>query len=339
MNCVLSKNVSILLILVSLFSAPALHAAQSSVPFFECRNCTDAQMQQAALARPGYGVRIVYNLNSGHIFKYNVYLEAGCLNRPQGDQKLASGGTHASCNQNPTRQIEWMPIDPAMLAPFAAMVEVHDTAPEMLLTAKVEVPIHLVCCDPTHPPLGYDPYAVAYDRGTGPTHQPFMDDVTRYVNTHTDLSDLHAPLASWFYDVLAPLYNMTISISQTPGLSLDLGTVMQNVTIDFVDFNGAFVRVDFIRRPNSTEYEGVFKGAWDASQVPLPTSTEVYTPGFHRDFFGYRGWESADALREFLHRRGWNNTGGPIPSGCHSMTLSCIVQPKEHRGCRIDCNT
>ena len=200
-----------LLILVLLFLSPASQAAQSSVPFFECKNCTDTQMQQAALARPGYGVRIVYSLNSGHIFKYNVYLEAGCLNRPQGDQKVTAEETHSSCNQNPTRQIEWMPIDPGMLAPFAAMVEVYRAAPGMLATAKVTVPIRLVCCDPTHPPWSYDPYAVAYDRGTGPTiRRSWMMYALRSTRTRTERS-IHAPLATVAYDVLAPLYSMRIT--------------------------------------------------------------------------------------------------------------------------------
>jgi hypothetical protein len=165
-----------------------------------------------------------------------------------------------------------------------------------------------------------------------------MDDVTRYVNTHSDLSDLHAPLATWAYDVLAPLYSMRINISAQPSVELDMGTIMQNFTIDFIDDDGAFVRVEFIRRPNSLQYDGVFKGAWDASMVSLPTSTEVYTPGFHRIFRSPLGWEAADAMRAFLRRQGWGSTGDMIPNGCRSMTLSCIVQPAEHRMCRIDCN-
>jgi hypothetical protein len=77
-------------------------------------------MQQAALNKPGYGVRIVYNLASGHIFKYNVYLEPGC--NGEEPQAVASKSDGDSTCRTPL-VIEWMPIDTVMLAPFAAMVE------------------------------------------------------------------------------------------------------------------------------------------------------------------------------------------------------------------------
>lgn len=119
-------------------------------PDFECRNCSDTQMQQAALNKPGYGVRIVYNLASGHIFKYNVYLEPGCMNGGEEPQAVASksdgdaeAGTASTCNQNPSREIEWMPIDTAMLAPFAAMVEVYNDSPALLATARSKNPLEM----------------------------------------------------------------------------------------------------------------------------------------------------------------------------------------------------
>ena len=342
-NGLMVKCISIVLMAFGAVMSANASATQSSVPIFECRNCSDTQMQQAALNKPGYGVRIVYNLASGHIFKYNVYLEPGCMNGGEEPQAVASksdgdaeAGTASTCNQNPSREIEWMPIDTAMLAPFAAMVEVYNDSPALLATAKVEKPIGDVGRNPNELFANFDPYLVAYDRGTGPTFHTFLESARNYFNTHSSLLNSDPSLAAWIYDVLAPLRNLQISIGQQPAVNLDMGTIMQDITIDFVGPDGSYVRVKFTRQPNSEEYEVEFVGAWNSMGVPLPTSQEVRTPGFHRQFRGPGGHEAANNMGDFLNRQGWGSYG-PTPIGCRSYILSCIVEPRPMSMCRIDC--
>lgn len=311
-------------------------ASQTSVPFFECRGCTDAQMQQSALTEPGLGVRIVYNLSSAHIFKYNVYKEAGCLNRPEGGGTADIASTKSSCNQNPTREIEWMPIDTELLAPFAVMVELYHSNPILLATGKAGVNIRDVGYDPSNPPQRFDPYQVAYDRFSGTTFHNFMEAATQFFNDQTHLGIGNNALSSLVYDGWGPLRNATVTISGSPAVSLDLSRIMTDATVDFTGDNGAYVRIKFTRQGSTTNYTAEFVGAWDAAGAALPTEEEAHAAGFHRVYPRGHG-ESAYSMGIFLRHNGF---GGDfyIPNpACRIITLSCITDPPPFASCRIDC--
>ncbi|HET9031464.1 MAG TPA: hypothetical protein VFN25_01030 [Dokdonella sp.] len=330
-----SRHLLLLILILLPFNASA---SQTSVPFFECRGCTDAQMQQAALSEPGLGVRIVYNLSSAHIVKYNVYREAGCLNRPQESDEARGDvvDSKSSCNQNPTRVIDWMPVDTELLAPFAVMVELYHSNPILLATGKAEVNIRDVGYDPGNPPQRFDPYQVAYDRISGTAFRNFMEAATQFFNDHTYLSLSNNELSSLVYDGWAPLRNATITLSESPEVSLDLSRIQTDATVDFKDDNGAYVRIKFTHQ-ESTNYTAEFVGAWDAAGAALPTDEEAHAAGFHRTYRGGRGGEAAYSMGIFLHNNGF---GGdffiPNPS-CRIITLSCIAEPVPFASCRIDC--
>jgi hypothetical protein len=326
------------LILLLVGCAQAAQAAQTSVPIRECRNCSDAQMEQFALAGSGFGVRIVYNLASGHIFKYNIYLESGCLNQPEGEDDAKSASTRAACNPNPTRQIDRMALDSVLIDPFAAMVEIYDSEPALLVSPKISANISDVGYDPSNPPQSFDPYAVAYDQFSGPTFQSFLNAATQYFNDNSALNLTNNNLSSLVYDVFGPLRNAVIQISASPGAGLDLSTILKDPVIDFTAQDGSYIRVRFVHQGNTPEYDAVFVGAWDATNVPLPTNEQANTPGFNRIFRGPRGGEGSNNMLNALHRYGGFGYGADFAGTCtHGWILTCITEPTAFRSCRRDC--
>lgn len=311
-------------------------ASQTSVPFFECRNCNDAQMQQAALAHTGLDVRIVYNLASAHIFKYNVYMEPGCLNGPISGAASQADSTASGCSNNPTRQIEWMPVDSGLQAPFNAMVSLHQSNPTLLDTTKVSLPISDVGYNPQSPPDSFNPRQVAYDRYTGSTFRNFSIAALAYINNASVVYGTNPDVASLLFDIWAPLRNLTINISVPPGVSLNLQTLHTDLTVDFTAPDGSYVEVEFTYSNNS--YHETFVAAVDSTGVLLPTYEDVHAPGFNRRFYGPGGGLNGNEMGNFLHTFGGFSFIGN--NSCQRYILTCLSDPlhPEFNSCRLDCS-
>lgn len=303
--------------------------------------CSDDQIRQAAIAFPGYGVRVFYSLESGHIFKFRTYLEAGCLNGVDSEGRESVGRIEAACNPNAHKEIEQMPIDSDLIGPFSALVNIHQNDPAFLRKSTIEVTadINVVGWDPSNPPQHFDPYMVAYD-DIGSTLNNFMDAAEQFANDQSHLSVVSGSLASYIYDFLAPFSSAEISVSNSGvGISLPLDALLTTeFTIRFVDSTtGAYIKVRFVRVGNTTNFRAEFVNAADVNNVPLIALSDLLDQdGAIRQYHGPRGWEAANHMANFLRRNHW---GGDfyIPNGCRTTILSCIREPAEHRMCSVDC--
>lgn len=310
-------------------------ATQASVPFFECRNCSDAQMQQAAFLRAGTGVRIVYNLASAHIFQYYVHVEPGC--RDGLSDTDSADPKPRECREGPARRIESMPLDLQVRAPFGALLGLYRSGSKLLHGGRTRIDITEVGADPRPPlrALAFDPRQVIYERTSGGAFHQFMDAVAEFANDPGALHRSDPALAALMVDIVAPIGNIVIPLVAAP---LDMQTLPTAIRVEFAGPDGSCARIEFSydrQAPGAEHYRARFLTAVDSTGVPLPTYEQVHAPGFHRGFHGPGARENAIRMGKFLQRNGL--AFADPPDSCRQYRLTCTSDDRLHGACALHC--
>lgn len=315
--CQLLRGLAGLLLLPVAVAVPA----QDSAPFFECPACDAAQMRQAALDEPGLGLRVVYSLDAELMLKFRVFEDPACASEPA--EGCASAGL---------RQVEELPVDASLAAPFATMLAMHANVPPFVEAGKVAMPIGLVNDQLEAPQAPFDPYRVAFDRLSGDSYQRFERAAAGVVSNQELMRRLNPPIASLIFDVWAPV--RLARIEQGPsmeGIPLAPRFAIDEFIVDFVSGERhALVSMRF-----TSADMGILQ-ARDETGVLLPAREDLDASRFERRFSGTGAMDSANRLGDFLARNA-DLDFAPTQEVCAAAYLLVCTKEQKRRACRIDC--
>lgn len=304
--------------------------AQERAPFFECRGCDEAQTRQAALDEPGLGVRVIYDLDAARLTKVRVYEDQQCAT---GDEEALAAEPVQGCESPGIRQLEVMPVDAVLSAPFAAMLNLHRNVPPFVESGKVAMPISLVNQQLEAPQAPFDPYWVAFDRFSGDSYSKFEAAAAGLVSNEKLMRQLNPPIASLIFDVWAPVRLARITDgSSSESIALAPRFALDDFIVDFVsDERRAVVSMRF-----TSADMGILQ-ARDETGVLLPAREDLQAGSLERRFSGPGALDSANRLGNFLKA----NAGidfSEFTEACEPAYVLNCTNAQDGRACRIDCS-
>ncbi|UXI67772.1 hypothetical protein [Tahibacter amnicola] len=294
--------------LVPAISVPA----SAAVPAFECRACTPAQEQGMALAKPGQGLRFVYDFASHSIRKFDVVYHTG-------------GGNKA------IREALEMPVDADVQRLFALYDALHTRSPVLVEQGQIRVDVaSLGVTEGSSGVRFFDLARVAWHASTGQEYQRFMGRLSAMLASPPDTRMLSGELADLLHGINLGFKSTYVeggTGGATVGVSLEKGAT---ITMEVCDGDGicSVVHIN-TTADNALTYEKT-----------IDTRSDNVLPSQQMSFPHAWNFYDRNDAREFGERIA-RSTGGHFSMGilsCTEVVLTCARQGSTtFIGCRVDC--
>lgn len=305
-------------------AAAGIGMAQTSsaaVPGYPCHGCTLAQEEQAALAKPGLGVRFVYNFTNHRLRKFAVYLDSARATGAIDGVFVASEPMDFSRASPSGRDLYEMVVDPGMVPIFAAADRLWATDRSWFKQAQHRAELERVGQTPgTLGPRPFSPPDVAWDGPGSGEGRLFMQRLAFMLSSRSTTAQLGNGMAEALHDIGVALENVTIDVGTdgaSVGATLADGPTKETL-VEFCNSKGECIAAKLTTSKTGVKIE--YAGATDAENVSYPSSAERTI----ERRWGPGGREAARDMGRFIttNRNGILNTGN-VAANCGRTVLAC----------------
>lgn len=321
-----------------LFVLPAVglaasQASNAAVPAYPCHGCTLAQEEQAALAKPGLGVRFIYNFTNHRLRKFAVFLDSARASGKTDGVLVASEPADYSRAVAAGRDLYEMVVDTSMVPIFTAADRLWAKDRSWFTNKRRRAELEAVGQTVgTLGPRAFSPADVAWDGPASGEGRAFMQRLEFMLSGRGTTDQLGPGFAEALHDIGIAVQNAYIEVSaEGPTGGVSFAEVYKEITVDFCNARGQCIEVKLSTNSNGIKVE--YAGATDSQGVSYPSIAERTI----ERRWGPGGREAAGDMGRFIssNRQGTFTIGDMAPN-CGRIVLACSDIGTAYR-CQMFC--
>lgn len=310
-----------LLLAAAGFGVPEASNA-TPVPGYACHGCSLAQEEQAALAKPGLGIRFIYNFTNNRLRKFIVVLDSARAASAIDGVFVTKEPADYSRASPSSRELYEMAVDAGVVPIFAAAVNLWRKDPSWFTNKVQRIAIDRVgVTQGDIAPREFSPRNVAWDGPISGEGIQFTDRVSLLLEGPYGTSQMSPELSELLHGVAFAMQSVTIEGNSAGEINVGMtwgGTPPKEIMLDFCNSRNECVRLKLTTNPYKLE----LVGARDSQDQAYPANTET---AVNRNYPNSpAGREAAGDMGRFVSgRREGTFIGGNVAPNCGRIGLAC----------------